>query len=161
MALCRPTAATPRPQHRPQRHPDRLAVQPGWGLDHLGERQRLEDLTGLPVRSTPRLTDEPKPHPMSDVFVGAPMTANSVAKPALGIADNQAVTVLCECVGTVPMIIFPRVNAAHARQPAWNDHLNRLRSVGVELIYGQHVWPLAEPRTAGPGNCPGPRSSAP
>ena len=24
-------------------------------LDHLGERQRLEDLTGLPVRSTPRL----------------------------------------------------------------------------------------------------------
>ena len=32
-------------------------------LDHLGERQRLEDLTGLPVRSTPRLPDEPKPHP--------------------------------------------------------------------------------------------------
>jgi hypothetical protein len=47
------------------------------------------------------------------------MTANSVAKLALGIADNQALTVLCECVATVPMIIFPRINAAHARQPAW------------------------------------------
>ena len=69
------------------------------------------------------------------------MTANSIAKLALGIADNQALTVLCECVATVPMIIFPRVNAAHARQPAWNDHLDRLRSVGVELIYGEHVWP--------------------
>ena len=71
-------------------------------LDHLGEVQRLEDLTGLPVRSTPRLPHEPKPHPKSDVLVGAPMTANSVAKLALGIADNQALTVLCECVATVP-----------------------------------------------------------
>jgi hypothetical protein len=32
------------------------------------------------------------------------------------------------------MIILPRANAAHARQPAWNDHLDRLRPVGVELI---------------------------
>ena len=47
------------------------------------------------------------------------MTANSVAKLALGIADNQALTVLCENVGHRPMIIFPRINAAHARQPAW------------------------------------------
>ena len=26
--------------------------------------------------------------------------------------------------------------------------------VGVELIYGEHVWPLAEPRTAGPRELP-------
>ena len=123
-------------------------------MDYLGEVQLLETLTGLPVRSTPRLPHEPKPHPKCDVLVGAPMTANSVAKLALGIADNQALTVLCECVATVPMIIFPRVNAAHARQPAWNDHLDRLRSVGVELIYGEHVWPLAEPRMAGPRELP-------
>jgi hypothetical protein len=30
----------------------------------------------------------------------------------------------------------------------------RLRSVGVELIYGEHVWPLAEPRTADPRELP-------
>jgi hypothetical protein len=42
----------------------------------------------------------------------------------------------------------------HARQPAWNDHLDRLRSAGVELIYGEHVWPLVEPRTAGPRELP-------
>jgi hypothetical protein len=30
------------------------------------------------------------------------------------------------------------MEAAHARQPAWNAHLDRLRKVGVELIYGEH-----------------------
>ena len=87
-------------------------------------------------------------------FVGAPITPTAWAKLALGIADNQALTVLCESVAAVPMISFPRINAAHARQPAWSDHLNRLRSVGVELIYGEHVWPLAEPRTSGPREPP-------
>lgn len=123
-------------------------------LDHIGERQRLADLTGLPVRSDPRLPGESSPHPKIDVYVGAPMTANSTAKLALGIADNQALTVLCENVATTPMIIFPRINAAHARQPSWSSHINRLRSAGVELIYGKDVWPLAEPRSAGPRELP-------
>lgn len=52
------------------------------------------------------------------------------------------------------MIIVPRINAAHARQPAWSSHIARLRSAGVELIYGNDIWPLAEPRTAGPRNLP-------
>ena len=89
-------------------------------LDHLGEVERLQKLTGLSAGSTPRLPHEPKPHPKSDVLVGAPMTANSAAKLALGIADNQALTVLCECVATVPMIIFLRVNAAHVRVASIN-----------------------------------------
>lgn len=52
------------------------------------------------------------------------------------------------------MIIFPRINAAHARQPAWSSHIDQLRSAGVELIYGEHFWPLAEPRTDGPRELP-------
>jgi hypothetical protein len=123
-------------------------------LDQIGERQRLADVTGLPVRSDPRLPGESSPHPKIDVYVGAPMTANSTAKLALGIADNQALTVLCENVGTTPMIIFPRINAAHARQPAWPSHITALQTAGVELIYGNDVWPLAEPRTAGPRDLP-------
>jgi len=43
------------------------------------------------------------------------LTANSGAKLALGIADNQALTVLCECVATVRMIIFPREASSAAR----------------------------------------------
>ncbi|MBA8794034.1 phosphopantothenoylcysteine synthetase/decarboxylase [Friedmanniella endophytica] len=128
-----------------------LTPTAAYWLDDIGESSQLEQLTGYPIRSTSRLPGEKSPHPKIDVFLGAPMTANSVAKLAMGIADNQAMTVLCENIGTkAPMIIFPRINAAHSRQPAWNDHLERLRSAGVELAYGPDIWPLFEPRAAGP-----------
>jgi hypothetical protein len=118
-------------------------------LSELGEVGRLEQATGLPVRSRPRLPSEPRPHPAIDVYVGAPLTAGSTAKLALCLADNQALTVLSEGVGTsAPMVVFPSINAAHARHPAWPDHLARLRSAGVDLVVGDDVWPLAEPRAA-------------
>jgi len=132
-----------------------LTPTAGEWLRALGEVTRLEALTGLSVRDRSPLPGEPSPHPLIDVYVAAPMTANSTAKVALGIADNQAVTVLNENIGRdAPMILFPRVNAAHARHPAWSSHLARLRSAGVELVYGDHVWPLAEPRTAGERELP-------
>lgn len=133
-----------------------LTPTAGEWLRATGEWDKLEDLTGLPVRDKPRLPGEPRPHPKIDVFAAAPLSANSVAKLALGIADNQALTVLCENIAHVPMIVFPRINAAHARQPAWSDHMSRLRSVGVDLIYGDDLWPLAEPRAAGPRELPWP-----
>jgi len=49
--------------------------------------------------------------------------------------------VLCEALGSVPMVVFPRVNAAHARHPAWAGHLDTLRKAGVELV----EWELREP----------------
>lgn len=125
-----------------------------WLAD-IDEVQELARLTGLPVRSKPRTPGGSSPHPKIDVYVAAPLTANSVAKLALGIADNQALTVLCENIATTPMmIVFPRINAAHARQPSWSSHIDKLRSAGVELIYGDDVWPLAEPRQAGPRELP-------
>ena len=123
-------------------------------LNDLGEVDRIAELTGVPVRWEPRLPREVSPHPNADVYVAAPLTASSTAKLALGIADNQALTALCESVAAVPMVVFPRVNAAHARQPAWSSHIDRLRSVGVTLVYGDKVWPLAEPRAAGPRDLP-------
>jgi phosphopantothenoylcysteine synthetase/decarboxylase len=80
----------------------------------------------------------------------APASANTVAKLALGIADNQALTQVCEAIGTrdLPVVVFPRVNAAHARQPAWDSHIQALRRTGVHLVYGDDVWPLHEPRSA-------------
>lgn len=120
-------------------------------LSSEGQVDKLEDLTGLPVRSKPRLPSETSSHPAPDVLVVAPATANTVAKLALGIADNQALTSLCENIAATPMIVFPRVNAAHARQPAWESNLSGLRSCGVRLVYGVEVWPLYEPRAAPPG----------
>lgn len=49
---------------------------------------------------------------------------------------------------STPVIVFPRVNAAHARHPAWEGHLAVLRAGGVHLIHGDDVWPLYEPREA-------------
>lgn len=114
-----------------------------------GETAELERLTGVPVRSTPRLPSEASPHPPADVYGVIPASANTVAKLALGISDNQALTVVNEAIGTlgVPVLVFPRVNAAHARHPAWEGHLQALRRGGVRLVYGDDVWPLHEPRS--------------
>jgi len=122
----------------------------GRWLNAIGEDTRLEDVTGFPIRTEPRLPIEASPHPESDCYAVVPATANTVAKLALGIADNQALTAVAEAIGgrRLPVVVFPRVNAAHAGQPAWNTHLDQLRSAGVHLVYGDDVWPLHQPGTA-------------
>ncbi|MFI9774647.1 flavoprotein [Streptomyces sp. NPDC051956] len=65
----------------------------------------------------------------------APASANTVAKLATGLMDNQALTQVGEAIGTLdlPVVVFPRVNAAHARHPAWGGHVEALRAGGVHL----------------------------
>ncbi len=129
-----------------------LTPAAGRWLANSGERAKLEKITGLTVRDQPRQPGEQSPHPPVDCYVVAPATANSVAKLALGIADNQALTTAGEAIGNraTPVIVFPRINAAHARHPAWEGHLAALRTGGVYLVYGADVWPLYEPREAPP-----------
>ena len=101
-------------------------------LRAAGEWDRLAELTELPVRSEPRLPAEPKPYPTPDAFVFAPATANSIAKLALGIADNQALTALHEAVGArIPTVVRPQADERQRAHPAWAGHLDTLRSVGV------------------------------
>nr|WP_308312998.1 flavoprotein [Streptomyces sp. ISL-1] len=125
-----------------------LTPNAGRWLSANGELERLEAVTGLPVRYTPRLPSEPRPHPVADCCIVAPASANFVAKLATGIADNQALTQVSEALGTigVPVVLFPQVNAAHVRHPAWERHIDALRIAGVDLVYGPNVWPLYEPR---------------
>jgi hypothetical protein len=127
-----------------------LTPTAGVWLAASGEAGRLAEATRLPVRSEPRLPGESRPHPPVGVYVVAPATANMVAKLALGISDNQALTQVNESMGVLPVVVFPRVNAAHARHPAWEGHLAALRRGGVRLVYGDDVWPLHEPRQAPP-----------
>jgi hypothetical protein len=119
-------------------------------LDAIGEVQKIEQLTGFPVRHKPRMPWEDSPHPTIDCYAVVPATANMIAKMALGIADNQALTQVCEAIGLgeVPVVVFPRVNAAHSNHPAWEDHVAALRRAGVRLVMGQDVWPLRRPRSA-------------
>jgi len=127
-----------------------LTPTAGFWLAESGEAQVISQLTGLPVRVDPRLPGEKSPHPPVDCYAVVPASSNTVAKLALGIADNQALTTVCEALGggDVPIVVFPRVNAAHARQPAWESHIQSLRRAGVDLVYGDDVWPLHEPRSA-------------
>ncbi|WP_227012721.1 MULTISPECIES: flavoprotein [unclassified Pseudonocardia] len=127
-----------------------LTPTAGAWLTGSGELARLRSATGLPVRTGPRLPGERSPHPPVDCYVVAPASANSVAKLALGIGDNQALTALCEAVGdpATPLVVFPRVNAAHVRHPAWSGHLSTLRAAGVTVVGGPGVWALHEPREA-------------
>jgi phosphopantothenoylcysteine synthetase/decarboxylase len=126
------------------------AVRRGWRLAvtvtpaaarwlaEAGELDRLQSLTELPVRSTSRLPSEPKPYPMPDAFLFVPATANSLAKLALGIADNQALTALGEALGAphVPVVVRPQADEHQRRHPAWTGHLDTLRRAGVRIADG-------------------------
>jgi Flavoprotein len=127
-----------------------LTPTAGVWLKGSGEMDKIEQVTRFPVRVDARLPGEESPHPKVDCYAVVPASANTVAKLALGLADNQALTTVCEAIGSgsVPVVVFPRVNAAHARQPAWAFHIEGLRRVGVDLVYGDDVWPLHEPRSA-------------
>lgn len=130
-----------------------LTPTAGRWLRLSGEVERREKLTGLPVRDEPRLPGEARPHPPVDCYVVAPASANMVAKLATGLMDNQALTQVGEAIGTLdlPVVVFPRVNAAHARHPAWQRHIETLRAGGVHVVYGPDVWSLYEPSEAPAG----------
>ncbi|MFD0456597.1 flavoprotein [Streptomyces violaceoruber] len=57
-----------------------LTPTAGRWLRMSGEIERLEKVTGLPVRDEPRLPGEARPHPRVDGYVVAPASANMVAK---------------------------------------------------------------------------------
>ncbi|WP_026424368.1 flavoprotein [Actinokineospora inagensis] len=107
----------------------------GRWMDACGEADRLRDLTDLPVRSQSRLPTEPKPYPVPDAFIFAPATANSIAKLAMGITDNQALTALVEAMGTpgVPVVIRPQANAAQRAHPLFQAHLDTLGRAGCVI----------------------------
>lgn len=133
-----------------------LTPTAGTWLESNGELATIESVTGLPARVTPRLPSETSPHPPIDCYLVCPASANTVAKLALGIADNQALTTVCEAIGgrVVPVVVFPGINAAHARHPAWESHVTALRSAGVHLSTGDEYWPPHEPRDASGGEVP-------
>ncbi|WP_236791241.1 flavoprotein [Amycolatopsis sp. GM8] len=114
-------------------------------LEHSGEREKLQALTDLAVRSESRLPGQPRPHPDPDVFLFAPASANSVAKLALGIADNQALTVLGDVLGDprVRIAVRYQTQPTRFRHPAWRAHLAALTSAGVDVSQLAEPWSTA------------------
>ncbi|MEV0705240.1 flavoprotein [Saccharopolyspora sp. NPDC050389] len=125
-----------------------LTPAAGAWLRALGEVERIEQVTGLPCRVEPRLPGAGRPHPPIDRYLACPATANTVAKLALGLADNQALTTLGEAMGTpgIPVVVFPKINVTQVRHPAWKSHVETLRQADVQLLTGDDYWPLQGPR---------------
>lgn len=128
------------------------AVERGWRLaitltptaalwlQETGKLADLQALTDLPVRSASRLPGQPRPHPDPEVFLFAPASANSVAKLALGIADNQALTVLGDVLGSATVVVGYQVLDSRSTHPAWQGHIDTLKSAGVQTHRLQDSW---------------------
>lgn len=73
----------------------------------------------------------------ADVIVIAPLTANTLAKIANGLADNLLTCVMRAWeVKTKPIIIAPAMNTAMWEHPATSEHIQRLHRWHTMTIVG-------------------------
>ena len=77
----------------------------------------------------------------ADVLVVAPCTANTLAKLALGLADNVVTEAALAHSG--PVVVAPAMNARMWEHPATRDNVARLRERGAEIV-GPDSGELAE-----------------
>jgi hypothetical protein len=90
-----------------------------------------------------------------DAIIVAPATFNTVNKWAAGIADTLALGLLCEATGKgLPVVVLPYLNAAQAEHPALGESIERLRRLGVRMLFGPDVLPLHRPRQGKRGRFP-------
>ena len=88
--------------------------------------------------------------PHADAIVVAPATYNTVNKWALGISDTYALGILAEAPGLgIPVVALPFVNAALAANPSFRHSIDRLRVIGVSVLFGPGEWEPHAPGTGG------------
>lgn len=68
----------------------------------------------------------------ADIFVVAPVTANTIGKLANGIYDNMLLNALA--ANTKPVLMAPAMNVHMLRQPSVQNNIDTLRAQGVEFI---------------------------
>jgi phosphopantothenoylcysteine synthetase/decarboxylase len=70
-----------------------------------------------------------------DLLLIAPATANTIAKIANGIADNELTTLfLAWDIDRKPVMLAPSMNAVMYRKPMMQKNLDTLRDCGVTVI---------------------------
>ncbi|MEO3775506.1 flavoprotein [Micromonospora sp. B11E3] len=138
-------------------HVDRLvelAQQDGWDVcvvttpdgAKFVDRAALARQTGHPVRSRYKDPGDLDVLPAADAMIVCPATVNTVNKWAAGITDTLALGLLIEAQGLgVPIVAVPYTNAAMAAHPAFRASLARLAEWGVDVCFGDDVYPLHPP----------------
>jgi phosphopantothenoylcysteine decarboxylase / phosphopantothenate---cysteine ligase len=137
----------------------RLLVRAGHDVIPLVTRGadrfvRAETFYALASRADPR-TRSAYPHLQpADLLVIAPLTANTLAKLAHGLADNVVTEAALAHDG--PILVAPAMNTRMWAHPATQANVELLRTRGVELIGpeegdlaegGQGMGRMAEPET--------------
>ena len=97
-------------------------------------------------------TDQADPR-RADAWVVAPLTFNSAAKMALGIADTYAHGLLCEALGSGAQVtVVPMINEDLHGHPALAANLRRLRDHGVVFVDPQTGTDTVTPVRSGTGS---------
>ncbi len=75
-------------------------------------------------------------HPnTADLILVAPCTANTIGKAASAIDDTPVTTVLTTAIGSgIPIIVAPAMHASMYNHPGVRENIERLRSMGVEVL---------------------------
>ena len=70
-----------------------------------------------------------------DLILVAPSTANTIGKAATAIDDTPVTTLLTTAIGAgIPIIIAPAMHASMYRHPIVMENVEKLRSIGVDVL---------------------------
>jgi phosphopantothenoylcysteine decarboxylase/phosphopantothenate--cysteine ligase len=122
----------------------RLLVRAGYEVEPVLTAGAERFVTAETFRALARTAPNPDPYPHLgrwDVLVVAPLTANTLARMAHGLADD----VLTEAVlaHTGPVLVAPAMNTRMWLNPATQENVATLRARGVEVV-GPAEGELAE-----------------
>lgn len=70
-----------------------------------------------------------------DLVIVAPATLNTIAKCALGLADNAVTLIVASQLGRkAPVLFVPAMNLQLARHPMYGEHVKRLEAFGATFF---------------------------
>lgn len=131
-----------------------LAQRDGWDVCVLttpdGRKfvdvAALQQQTGHPVRTHYKNPGDGDLLPPPDAIIVAPATVNTINKWSAGIADTLVLGLLIEGYGSgLPIVAVPYTNNLMAAHPALHESVHRLRTWGVQVLFGSDVVPLHRP----------------
>jgi phosphopantothenoylcysteine decarboxylase len=131
-----------------------LALRDGWEVcvvttpdgRKFVDAGALAAQTGHPVRTGYKNPGDADVLPPADAIIVAPATVNTINKWAAGIADCLVLGLLIEGYGLgLPIVAVPYTNAVMAAHPMLHENMAKLRSWGVQVLFGDDVVPLHRP----------------